>query len=144
MLKDLPLITVFGRTHRYLNDAFELCLQQEGLSLSVIEFALLYRLSTIADDEITQQNFANMEGKHKSVVMRQLEGLEQKSWITRVSDTVDRRKNMVSLTSAGISVLNKALVIEAEMTGKLLDDITPNDLDIFKRVALQLQRNLLG
>jgi DNA-binding MarR family transcriptional regulator len=137
-----PISTIFGRTSRMINDALEEAFRQRGLNMSIIEFALLYRLSTMTEDEITQQHFANMEGKHKSVILRQIDGMEQKRWVARMQDSIDKRKNMVSLTKTGISVLTKALTAEKELVSSIAAGIKETDLAVFTKVALQLQTSL--
>ena len=62
---DYPVSTLLGRTLKFLTDELEERLRAEKISVTIVEFVLLYRLSTMEEDETTQQNFARMEGKHK-------------------------------------------------------------------------------
>ena len=117
----MPLATIIGRTHKFITDEFEQRINASGIDVSMVEFVLLYRLSTMDDDKITQQNFANMEGKHKSVILRQINKLEQKKWVVRTGDFTDLRKNMIIITKAGLSVLRQVLAIEAEMMIELTE-----------------------
>jgi DNA-binding MarR family transcriptional regulator len=100
-----PLSTLFGRTLKFLTDEFEKLLDQNDIKLSIVEFVLLYRLSTFNEDAISQQNFANFEGKHKSVMLRQIDGLVSKNLVARLADPDDGRKYNIVPTKAGLDIL---------------------------------------
>jgi len=136
---EMPLATIIGRTHKFITDEFEQRINASGIDVSMVEFVLLYRLSTMNDDKITQQNFANLEGKHKSVILRQINKLEQKKWVVRTGDFTDLRKNMIIITKAGLSVLRQVLAIEAEMMIELTAGLSDEEITTFKKVALALQ-----
>lgn len=140
--REIPISTIFGRNSRFINDMLEDSFSKKKLSMTVVEFALLYRLSVISEDEITQQQFANLEGKHKSVILKQINFMEQKGWVLRVDDVSDKRKNMVSLTRKGVEALNKALTIEQYLMDNLTSGIDTRDLITFRKVALQMQIRL--
>jgi DNA-binding MarR family transcriptional regulator len=139
---EIPISTIFGRNSRFINDMLENRFSKERLNMTIVEFALLYRLSVISEDEITQQHFANLEGKHKSVILKQINLMEQKGWVLRVDDVSDKRKNMVSLTRKGVGALNKALKIEQDLMDNLVSGLNTNDIITFKKVALQIQIRL--
>jgi DNA-binding MarR family transcriptional regulator len=140
--KEIPISTIFGRNSRMINDLLEHRFGEQGLNMTIVEFALLYRLSAIAGDEITQQHVANLEGKHKSVILKQLHLMEQKDWVLRADDLTDKRKNRVSFTQKGMDALNKALQIEQHLMDHLVTGIDTDDLKAFKKVALQMQTHL--
>jgi DNA-binding MarR family transcriptional regulator len=140
---EYPFTSLFGRTLKFLTDEFERRLQENKIELTIVEFILLYRLSTMQDDEITQQNFANMEGKHKSVILRQIDGLEQKHLVARMPDPTDGRKNILELTHTGMVLLEKVLLIENKMAKEMTQGLKATELETVKKAALTIQHNAL-
>jgi DNA-binding MarR family transcriptional regulator len=141
--RNYPVSTVFGRTMKFLSDEFEARLRKENIPVSIGEFVLLYRLSTITEDEITQQNFANQERKHKSVILRQIDVLEKKRLVARMSDPGDKRKNILTLTKPGMELLDKALAVENKMMKELTRGLQPEEIEMLKKVAFTIQNNAL-
>lgn len=141
--KNYPVMTLFGRTLKFLTDEFQQRLENERIPLSIVEFVLLYRLSTMEEDTISQQHFANMERKHKSVILRQVDGLEMKKLVTRSTDPEDARKNIVQLTKKGWDVLNKTLAIEDTMMKEMTKGLKASEIETLKKVSLTIQSNAM-
>lgn len=139
--RDFPVSTLFGRTLKFLTDELEARLRAEKITVTIVEFVLLYRLSTIEEDELTQQNFARLEGKHKSVMLRQLEKLEKKKLLARLPDPSDKRKNNIVLTQKGSELLDRILAIEKKMMQELTRGLDRKEIDVLAKVSLQIQRN---
>lgn len=139
--RDFPVSTLFGRTLKFLTDELEARLRAKKITVTIVEFVLLYRLSTIEEDELTQQNFARLEGKHKSVMLRQLEKLEKKKLLARLPDPSDKRKNNIVLTQKGSELLDRILAIEKKMMQELTRGLDRKEIDVLAKVSLQIQRN---
>lgn len=139
-----PIMTLFGRTLKFLNNEFEQRLQKEQIPLTTVEFILLYRLSVMHEDEITQKHFAQMERKHKSVILRQIDGLELKNLVVRHVDASDRRKNNISLTEQGDDLLKRVLQVESKMMQEMTEGISDEEIDILKKIAVTIQKNALA
>jgi len=139
-----PLMTLFGRTLSFLSIEFELRLKRYGMKITSGEFVLLYRLSSMQSDKITQQNFATLLGKHKSVILRQIDVLEAKNLVARMADETDKRKNIISLTKKGRETLDKVLQIEAEMMHQMTVGIDDDAIESLKQTAWKIQENALG
>jgi DNA-binding MarR family transcriptional regulator len=140
---EFPVMTLFGRTLKFLTDEFDARLRAEDISVSIVEFVLLYRLSTMSDDEVTQQNFAQLEGKHKSVILRQIDKLEQRKLVARIPDQADRRKNNLALTKKGADLLDKLLAIENRMMKEMTKGLAAAEIETLKKVSIKIQHNAL-
>lgn len=138
-----PVSTLFGRTLKFLTDSLEERLRKEKIAVTIVEFVLLYRLSTMQEDEVTQQNFARMEGKHKSVILRQIEKLEKKKLLARLPDPSDGRKNNIVLTQKGSELLSRLLAVEKKMMQELTKGLTAAEIAVLKKVSLQIQHNAI-
>jgi DNA-binding MarR family transcriptional regulator len=139
--KKYPLSTLFGRTTKFLSDDFEKRLKENDIKLSIVEFVLLYRLFSMEDDEISQQNFANLEGKHKSVILRQISGLVDKGLVAKMEDMTDGRKSRIMLTKVGITLLEKLLKIEEEMMNEMTKGLTKAEIETLKKASFTIQQN---
>jgi len=139
-----PLMTIFGRTLHFISIEFEQELKKHKVGITTGEFVVLYRLFTMEEDTISQQNFATMLGKHKSVILRQIDVLEAKKLVARLADPLDRRKNMISLTKTGVNTLNRVLDIENKLMNLLTNGIPGADLETLKQTALKIQENALS
>jgi DNA-binding MarR family transcriptional regulator len=139
--KKYPLSTLFGRTTKFLSDDFEKRLKENDIKLSIVEFVLLYRLFSMEDDEISQQNFANLEGKHKSVILRQISGLVDKGLVAKMEDMTDGRKSRIMLTKVGMTLLEKLLKIEEEMMNEMTKGLTKAEIETLKKASFTIQQN---
>jgi DNA-binding MarR family transcriptional regulator len=139
--KKYPLSTLFGRTTKFLSDDFEKRLKENEIKLSIVEFVLLYRLFSMEDDEISQQNFANLEGKHKSVILRQISGLVDKGLVAKMEDMTDGRKSRIMLTKVGMTLLEKLLKIEEEMMNEMTKGLTKAEIETLKKASFMIQQN---
>jgi DNA-binding MarR family transcriptional regulator len=137
-----PLVALIERICKMLSDEFARHLKENHLDISTVEFVILFNLSQMANDEVNQQDFANILGKDKSVIFRQIDTLEQKKYVARIADAKDRRKNLLVLTKTGSTILAQALKIESDMMRSIALNIEYSELDTAEKAISQLQENL--
>ncbi len=100
--------------------------------LTVEEFILLNMIGAKTDQIL--QNIAIATGKNKSVVMRMIDSLESKDLVKRTVNPEDRRENLLSITEKGEKVVAKYQEIEKKLSSELLQDLSPEKLDVFFEV----------
>lgn len=100
--------------------------------LTVEEFILLNMIGAKTDQIL--QNIAIATGKNKSVVMRMIDSLESKDLVKRTVNPEDRRENLLSITEKGEKVVAKYQEIEKKLSSELLQDLSPEKLDVFLEV----------
>lgn len=94
-------------------------------------------------DNVIQHDLAEVLKKDKSAVLRQIDFLEMKKLVVRISDTEDRRKKTITLTKNGVNVIQKLRKIEVDVINGLLEGIPKNDLDIFFSVLERMKSKVV-
>jgi DNA-binding MarR family transcriptional regulator len=98
------------------------------------------------EDGISQAELAKRTYKDYSYTTRLVDDLEKKELVVRVNDSEDRRVNKVYLTETGREVKYKMIPAFMEMSEKLRDGLSDDDLSELRRLCSKLienyQRNL--
>jgi len=71
------------------------------------QLGVLYYLSRSNTKAMIQQDIASVMDKTKSAILRSLDILEEKGYVKRMPVAGDRRKNVIALTEAGKSMIEK-------------------------------------
>lgn len=116
---------IVGRTRkvivRRLNDA----LTAARLPITFDQFVLLYKISA-GEGPVSQQDLADLTGKDKSAILRTLTILEKKGLVSRVQDSLDKRKNRLAVTPECERVFDRVLRLFNEVNAGLREGI-PDD-----------------
>lgn len=117
--------------------------KETGINFPVEQFGLLVLIKNAP--EMIQRDIADMIKKHKSVILRQIDALEQKKLIERIPSEADKRRKNLRLTKLGEKTLCKGTAIEKQVVESLLSNISPDDLKTFnkviKKIILNAKRN---
>lgn len=100
----------------------------------------LLRILTSQEESI-QSDLAEIMQKDKSAIMRHIDQLEKMGYVVRVNDAVDRRKKHIVITELGTDVLNKCEEVISRLSERNMQDISENELEIFKKVLIKLKEN---
>lgn len=106
--------------------------RESGNDLSMEYYILLNILYD--KDDIIQHDLASIMNKDKSAILRQIDVLEQKKLVVRITDGGDRRKKTIVLTKDGMKKVATLRKIEADIFNNLLKDVSGADLKIFESV----------
>ena len=137
----LPLGMIVGRM---MQEVFRVLKKrtsvQADTNLTIEQFALLHSIN-MKDDDVIQQDMANMMGKDKSAILRVIDSLEKKELVRRVVDTKDRRKKYLMVTKKAERVIKQGLEIEFELMKELQQGLTTSDINIFFKVVNHIKSN---
>lgn len=110
--------------------------EQDNIDLTPEQF---YLLNVLNDNEgLILQDLADMLEKDKSAIMRHIDALEEKHFITRVTCEDDKRKKLLILTKPGVKTLDKANDVSKRTEQKLTNNIQKADLVVFKQVMQKM------
>jgi len=115
-------------------------LKKAEIKLTFEQFGLLHSINR-EEDDVIQNDMAEIMGKDKSVIMRLIDSLEKKELIRRVAHANDRRKNYLMVTKKGEMVIKKILQIENELMEELQQGLTSSDMNTFNKVVNQIKSN---
>jgi DNA-binding MarR family transcriptional regulator len=136
-----PLGFMIAETVRSIVKKLSHKLKESGSSLSIHQYAILHFLNT--GHEVIQQDIAEMTGKDKSAILRQIDILEKNKLIVRVADNTDRRKKNLIVTKKGAELHKELMKIEDELTKDLKAGITAGELKVFIDVLLRIKMNAM-
>jgi len=114
--------------------------EQADIKLTMEQLGMMFAIYT-NKEEVIQQDLACLMGKDKSAILRTLDALEAKDLVKRVSDTTDRRKKYLMITKDGEKVIEQCFEIELELTTKLQEGLTDEDMTNFYKVVNHIKAN---
>lgn len=116
-------------------------MDKNGTELRLPQFGVLDFLLT--NSEAVQTDLANHFAKDKSVMLRQLDEMEQAGWIERQMDPNDRRRKNLVVTKAGLEVYKKAARLRAKVFAGVLEDVSERDVTACLKVlnAMNVRAN---
>ena len=113
--------------------------RENAVDLSLDEFIILLRIQFYYDS--TQQKLADHLQKDKSIVLRQINGLLDKNYVTRTVDPNDKRKKNLVLTTEGTQILERSKEVSRQVSEELLKGISPENRKIFEQVVEMMRIN---
>ncbi|MFD1554641.1 MarR family winged helix-turn-helix transcriptional regulator [Paraburkholderia silviterrae] len=129
-----------ARTVRRLYDA----LGQKILDRENLAIAYWYYLRVLAErGELNQLELSKRVGIASTTAVPALDNLEKRGLVQRVRDPKDRRKYYVSLKDEGRRLVDDMLPAIADLHSTSLDGIAPRDMQVFWKVAHQIEKNLI-
>ncbi|HKL18903.1 MAG TPA: MarR family transcriptional regulator [Halalkalibaculum sp.] len=87
--------------------------QEQEIELTIEQFFILNILDN--EDGLILQEVAEIVDRDKSAVLRHVDGLERKHFVTRMTDSSDKRRKLLLVTKRGMEVLKKARAVDAEI-----------------------------
>jgi DNA-binding MarR family transcriptional regulator len=107
-------------------------LDGHGSELRLPQFGVLDFLLT--NSRAVQTDLANHFAKDKSVMLRQIDEMEQAGWIERQMDPDDRRRKILVVTRSGQEIHRKASKLRSKVFAQVLGGIGEKDLAVFLKV----------
>ncbi len=126
-----------SNTGRKLSQLLSLRFQPHGLTSE--QWAVLYRLCEA--EGITQRALAERTEKDPTNVTRILDQLERKGLVRREPNREDRRSFMLTATRQGRELAAELAPIERQIAGELVAGLEPEQLEAFRAVMAQVNRN---
>ena len=83
------------------------------------------------EQEITQQDIANILQKDKSGILRSVQTLKKDGFLIIESDIEDKRKNLISLTASGKFVCEKIQALAIAFNNQIMEHFSEEERRIF-------------
>jgi MarR family transcriptional regulator, transcriptional regulator for hemolysin len=133
--QNLPLGMIVGRM---MHEMFRVLKKRTGeiaeTKLTIEQFGLLHAIN-MKNEDVIQQDMADIMGKDKSSIYRVIDSLEEKELVRRVVDKNDRRKNFLMVTKKGEAIIEQYLEIEFKLIEELKEGLSESDIDTFYNVV---------
>jgi DNA-binding MarR family transcriptional regulator len=130
---------LLGSTYNYLHSLLTKRLIENGVEIPTEQSKVINFISY--NEGITQQELAEWMKKLKPGISRIVDQLEQKGYLQRQYDTVDRRNKRLFLTDKGGKVLLKIRNAQKSVLSELQENIPEDELHVFKQVIRKISEN---
>jgi DNA-binding MarR family transcriptional regulator len=116
--------------------------REAALDLTVEQWSLLVHLWKY--DGVSQQELSNRTFRDKPSITRLVDNLEKLGLVERKASDTDRRINRIYLTDAGKALRDPTMELANQTLNEGLVGISPEDIEITKRVLESVYENLHG
>lgn len=137
--KKLPVSLNIALTLRAIERAFKKRIYGLDIDLPSDAFGIL--MIAYFQDDLIQQDIADMAKKDKSAVLKQIDVLEAKGLVQRQVNAQDRRAKMIVITDEGRKIIAEIIDRESEMFSVLSQGIEKCEMDAFLKVLFLLRDN---
>lgn len=114
--------------------------QLKEFHLTTEQWLVLMNLSK--QNGISQKFLAEISDKDQSTLTRILDIMERKNFIERHASENDRRSFVIHITKDGLNVCKKVIPFLEEIFKDILHDISYEELNIYRKVLLQISKNI--
>ena len=114
--------------------------KQEGIEITIEQWSVLYHLWK--KDGMSQQELCNASFRDKPSITRLVDNLEKLKLVKRVSSSVDRRMNMITLTDAAKKLQERTMEIASITLNEALEGVSAANIETAKLVLQQVYDNL--
>ncbi|WP_435236801.1 MarR family winged helix-turn-helix transcriptional regulator [Psychromonas sp. PT13] len=116
------------------------CLKANELGINGMHVKCLSFLRE--NDVCTPNDIAVYFSRDKAQVARLIKEMIDHKWVVKTPNPNDKRSNFLSLTNNGIELANVVDQAQSELRIKMEGNLTEQELEEFKRIAIILQDNL--
>lgn len=120
-------------------NAFHRSLQKLGLDITLQQVGMLHFIH--CHGESNQQELAEVMDKDKSAILRSIDILERKGYVTREVDSHDRRKNIITISDKAVEILEVVKPHFLTHVELMTKDITEQEVDSCLSVMKKIQEN---
>lgn len=132
------LIHDVSRTRRTLIDQY-----MRPLGITRSQWSVMSALSRAGEDGLSQVDLARLLDVGKVTVGGLVDRLEATGHVERRSDPGgDRRMKRVLITEHGHEMLHKMVDVAEELNKRILDGVTPEELEITETVLMRVKQNI--
>lgn len=116
--------------------------REKELDLTVEQWSILVHLWKY--DGVSQQELSNRTFRDKPSITRLVDNLEKLGLVERRASETDRRINRIYISEAGTALRDPSMELANQTLNEGLIGISPEDIEITKRVLQQVYENLHG
>ncbi|MGM0545211.1 MAG: MarR family transcriptional regulator [Bacteroidota bacterium] len=114
----------------------------KGVNLTIEQYFILNILDN--EDGLILQDLAEIVDRDKSAVLRHIDSLEEKHFVTRVTDRKDKRRKLLLVTKPGMIELEKAREIDQEIDQELMQESENIEIKDFQKTLSNMYNYLIS
>jgi DNA-binding MarR family transcriptional regulator len=120
-------------TAKEIQYAFKSFLSDLNLDVPVESLGILLAVN-YKNEDVIQQDIAEIMKKDKSVVLRQIDHLEKKNLVQRIVSPNDRRRNIIKTTDKGMKLINEINMKLDKLYALMTEELDTSELESFHKV----------
>ena len=131
---------LLSMAHRAMTRRFVHNTHESGMDISLDQWMVLgpiWQLKTPSHKDLSEFCM-----KDKTSITRIVDTLEKKNLVVRVADQIDQRMKRVVLTHEGKQLFNHVVPIMEKTREEVRQGISDSEIDAFKRVLIQINKNM--
>lgn len=109
------------------------------LNIGFPEQVILMVLSL--NDNVNQEYLSNYFNIDKGTIAKTVAKLEEKSLITKLKNSGNKRENIISLSSNGQKIIEDMRNVLEEWNNKIYEDVNENEKILFEKVLKKMTEN---
>ena len=131
--------TIFNLVHAFkLTMRSELKANQLGLNAMYVKCLTYIKRA----ETCTANDIVNHFARDKAQIARVIKEMIDKQWVQKSANPEDKRSQLLSLTESGNELAELIFVTHSHVHNKMQENLTPEELLEFKRVANIITANL--
>ncbi|MGB0391378.1 MAG: MarR family winged helix-turn-helix transcriptional regulator [Salibacteraceae bacterium] len=134
------ILPFLGRTVKSLELYIEDRFYAENIPLSKMQFVFLRIISM--NNKQPQNNLAQLVGRDKTTLTRNINTLEKKGLVNRQTSPIDKRVKLIEITSKGEKLLERAYPIIKSIIKTVESDISEKERNQFKSTLTKIRTKL--
>lgn len=116
--------------------------REEEIELTIEQYFILNILDN--EDGLILQEVADIVDRDKSAVLRHVDGLEENHFVTRVTDTRDKRRKLLLVTKPGMKALERARTIDRKLNEEITAEIEGLEISEFEQALSNMYQFLIS
>ncbi len=109
-------------------------------NIEITHAQMLIMMMLYNENGKNQNELTNIMKKEKTTIARVIDGMEKKNLIRREKG-IDKRNKICFLTDEGQKLMNEILPVVCEVNQRAIENITNEELEIFKKVIEKIKLN---
>lgn len=131
-----------GKYITLLNRAQNVLITKKLAKLNITRGQLPVMLGLYKQEEVSQQELADLYDLDKSVITKTIDNLEDLGFVGRRQDPSDRRRNLIYLTSKGKQFKPTLIAILEKKEEEMNKGISSSDRELIKRLVKKMIQNI--
>lgn len=114
--------------------------QSQGFNITPEQFLVM---DTLWDEGIlTQQQIADIIIKDKNSVVKLIDGLEERKLVKRISNSKDRRQNLIKVTPYAVKIQKEVTDLAMQAVNLIINGIPKDNMYVFIQVLSKMAENM--
>lgn len=144
MIENLPIkIGAYtARLYRLMASSLDRAFKEKGIPISLEQFKIMMMLENCGERSLTE--IAEVVDRDNAAISRSVKSLEDKGYVLRESDHIDKRFKKLVITNEGKMILSHIMEIEQAKVAEVISDFTAAETAQFEFLLKKASNNLLN